>query len=1786
MFNGNESGFGTEIANNLEVSLQSAHSNLIAASKSDDFLPKMASIFGGSRDLNRLQALSSSWAIGDFSQLPTIEVLPSNSMHGANGAFSEVTRTIYLSSDYLSQGLSNPDPLTGGITGVLLEEIGHFVDTLINPGSDTTGDEGELFAATVMGLPLSNAEKLLINSEDDRGFVTINGKAIAVEQSFTDIALNSLSQAPNLRASVTITETPVITIAATDANAAETATGVTPNPGTFTLTRTGNLTKALTVNYTLAGTATKGTDYSNLTGIVSFAAGASTATVKVTPTDDTLAENSETAILTLKTGTGYTLGTTTTASVTIADNETPVITIAATDANAAETATGVTPNPGTFTLTRIGNLTKALTVNYTLAGTATKGTDYSNLTGIVSFAAGASTATVKVTPTDDTLAENSETAILTLKTGTGYTLGTTTTAIVTIADNETPVISVAATDASAAETISGQTANPGRFTLTRTGNLTQALTVNYTLLGTATKGTDYTNLTGTVNFAAGSATAVVNITPIDDNLLEASETVIFTITSGTNYKLGTAIAGTVTIDNTDPTKLADFLWDKGKTVSEIGLNLKNRGFDLPTIADSVKWGVTKSDGTNLNYTDVASALWNSGHIIDARKLADLLWDRGASQQQIGQAMKYLGLSLETIADGVKRGVTKSDGTGLNDIDVAIALWNSGYSGADGLNPRKLADLLWDVGANPIAIGQAMKYLGLNLQTIADAINDGVTKKDGTHLNVIKGDGIVRNDISVGYIYVAEALWNSGYGGVNGLDPRKLADLLWDEGASQQQIGQAFNYLGLSLETIANSVKWGVVNQDGTYTLNFNDVAVAIWNSGYGLNSRKLADLLWDDGASQGEIGQAFRVLGFSLETIADSVKWGVVNQDGTYTFGFIDTALAIWNSGYSLNTGDLAGFLWNKGASQGDIGNALRYLGFNLSQIAYAIKNAPGIGFNYFDVAVGLWNSGLQPTKEQIAATLWNQGGISQGDIGNALRYLGFNLSQIADAIKNAPGIGFNYIDVALALWNSGLRVNGGQIAATLWNQGGISQGDIGNALRNLGFNLSEIAYAIKNAPGIGFNYVDVAVALWNSGFRVNGEQIAATLWNQGGISQGDIGNALRSLGFNLSQIAYAIKNAPGIGFNYVDVAVALWNSGLQPTGEQIAATLWNQGGISQGDIGNALRSLGFNLSQIAYAIKYAPGIGFNYVDVALALWNSGLQPTGEQIAAILWNQGGTSQGNIGQALRSLGFDLSQIADAIKYAPGIGFDYIDVALALWNSGFRVNGGQIAAILWNQGGTSQGDIGQALRSLVFSNEEIGYAVKNAPGIGFNYNDVALALRDSGLQPSYQTIAVIVHSLGASSSQVYGALKAAGANDFTAGYYYLTTAWATLVDKVFDVADKAGTQAKGVFDDIKESVEDSPVTKIVLSPYTLPTSIIISTAEAVKAGDIQVIVSGLEKVPFLGTAVGVIAGVIEAAKGNEKGVLKQSIISGLAVYGASSAITPKMVDFAVDIFWELKDLNYQGAISASLQDLGMQKTIADLFVTVSWSALVDPNWEKVINAALTKVGFNNASSLVNIAWDIIDQNYKEALKTGLQLVGFTNLGINQAKADAFLNLTAAIRDGNPNKAADILIALSGNNQQVIQSSWIKDLKDGNLANDRQAIQLGLSNLGFQDVTQWVNTIWSVKDGKYLDAVSGVLTLGKFAQSQDWVKIIDNLQKENYVDALSTAFKLAKFQDGQSLADAVLAVKKGDYVTAFYESLNLIEGGRDLADAFKYLIEFDLQEFITSMIHAAPLLLKVLI
>lgn len=110
-----------------------------------------------------------------------------------------------------------------------------------------------------------------------------------------------------------------------------------------------------------------------------------------------------------------------------------------------------------------------------------------------------------------------------------------------------PTVTIAATDANAAE--AGQ--DPAVFTVTRTGDTSAALTVNYTVGGTATSGNDYTALSGSVQIPAGQASATVTVTPIDDSAVESDETITLMIASHAAYTIGDANPGTATLASDD-----------------------------------------------------------------------------------------------------------------------------------------------------------------------------------------------------------------------------------------------------------------------------------------------------------------------------------------------------------------------------------------------------------------------------------------------------------------------------------------------------------------------------------------------------------------------------------------------------------------------------------------------------------------------------------------------------------------------------------------------------------------------------------------------------------------------------------------------------------------------------------------------------------------------------------------------------------------------------------------------------------------------------------------------------------------------------------------------------------------------------------------------------------------------------------------------------------------------------------------------------------------------------------
>jgi hypothetical protein len=330
-------------------------------------------------------------------------------------------------------------------------------------------------------------------------------------------------------------DVPTITVVATDSTAAEAGN----DPGVFTVTRTGSTSQPLTVNYGLTGSALHGTDYVALPGVLTIPAGSSIGTVVITPIDDDIGEPAQTAVLYLRSGTGYIVGSASSATVTITDNaDLPNVAIDVTSAPAVESGT-----TGTFRITTTGTGSGNITVKYTVTGTATNGVDYSFLSGTVTMAKN-TTSNITITPIQDVEVEGYETITITLSPDPAYAIGLDSSASMILQDDELPQVSVSITNDAFSET-NGSLA---RFFVSRTGATTSALTVNYTLGGTATAGLDYTAPSGTVTIAAGATGTYVDVSMLADSIVEGTETIILNVTPGAAYAPGIGSATRYIID--------------------------------------------------------------------------------------------------------------------------------------------------------------------------------------------------------------------------------------------------------------------------------------------------------------------------------------------------------------------------------------------------------------------------------------------------------------------------------------------------------------------------------------------------------------------------------------------------------------------------------------------------------------------------------------------------------------------------------------------------------------------------------------------------------------------------------------------------------------------------------------------------------------------------------------------------------------------------------------------------------------------------------------------------------------------------------------------------------------------------------------------------------------------------------------------------------------------------------------------------------------------------------------
>ena len=187
------------VPSSLEVSLDSAaqvaEKLLKNLANTQQFSQVITTAFEEDVNTEKVETLRASWAKGDFSQLPEVEIRSSIDINHGAGAFSKNTNKIYLAEEYAVLHRNH----TLALADILLEETGHWVDAQINT-EEAPGDEGAIFSALVRGKILDPYQLHELKTENDHATVILDGEEIEIEQAIVsfsgDVVLYEESDIP------------------------------------------------------------------------------------------------------------------------------------------------------------------------------------------------------------------------------------------------------------------------------------------------------------------------------------------------------------------------------------------------------------------------------------------------------------------------------------------------------------------------------------------------------------------------------------------------------------------------------------------------------------------------------------------------------------------------------------------------------------------------------------------------------------------------------------------------------------------------------------------------------------------------------------------------------------------------------------------------------------------------------------------------------------------------------------------------------------------------------------------------------------------------------------------------------------------------------------------------------------------------------------------------------------------------------------------------------------------------------------------------------------------------------------------------------------------------------------------------------------------------------------------------------------------------------------------------------------------------------------------------------
>lgn len=297
--------------------------------------------------------------------------------------------------------------------------------------------------------------------------------------------------------------------------------------GVQTFTVTLSAAQAYSVNVTYQsnnGSATAGSDYTAVSGVLTFTPGQTSKTIPVTILNDYLNEGQEYYYVELTSAQNASNSQPIPISISYAyayiDDNDPTISIAA-PANVLEGA-----GTQSFTVTLSAPQTYTVTVNYqAYNGSAIAGSDFTNSSGTLTFSPGQTSKTISVPILNDYLNEYQEYYYVEITNAQNSTNVSPMTISSSYAyayiDDDDPIVSINSTPTPAYISESG---GNQIFTVTLSAAQLYTVTVNYqTVNSAAVAGTDFVNTSGVLTFTPGQTTKTISVPILNDYLNEYQE---------------------------------------------------------------------------------------------------------------------------------------------------------------------------------------------------------------------------------------------------------------------------------------------------------------------------------------------------------------------------------------------------------------------------------------------------------------------------------------------------------------------------------------------------------------------------------------------------------------------------------------------------------------------------------------------------------------------------------------------------------------------------------------------------------------------------------------------------------------------------------------------------------------------------------------------------------------------------------------------------------------------------------------------------------------------------------------------------------------------------------------------------------------------------------------------------------------------------------------------------------------------------------------------------------------